>query len=121
MSFFDDLARATKAGRRAVRQIQGAVQAVERGAADVQSVAGAISNAAEEVKSAGAGVRRVLSHAEEAISGAGKPAPRRVSVGTSAGPRKGSAPRPPAHRAAGEVEVVEAEVIDFGVAPRGPR
>ncbi len=106
MSLFTDLTRAVKAGRRAVQQVQATVQAVERGAADVQALARGVEGAAEQLKAAGAQVRGVLATAEGALERAAPPVAAKVT----------SRARTPASKPGSrEPEVVDAEVIDFGV------
>lgn len=102
MSLLRDIARAAKAGRRAVRQVQATVQAVERGAADVQALARACEGAAEQFKAAGTHVRSALAGVEGALGRVSAPVAAKVTV-----------------RSPQDAEVIDAEVIDFGPAPRG--
>jgi hypothetical protein len=117
VSLLGDLARAARKGQRALRDAQRVVDAVEGAAVNLRGVAAGIEHAVALVEGGAAQTRGLLAAADKAVGRATRPAPVTVAARvTSPAPTRPSKPSPAPQDSADEV--VEAEVIDFGVGPR---
>lgn len=109
MSLLRDLARVARRGQRALRDAQRVVDAVEGAAVNLRGVAAGIENTVAVIEGGASQARAVIGAVDKVVQRATKPAP--VVVAARESPSRTR--RAPSHGSA--EDVVDAEVIDFGV------